>query len=336
MADGTKISWSDATWNPITGCSIKSPGCTHCYAMKLAGTRLAHHPSRAGLTREVNGNHVWTGEVRFNEGWLDQPTRWQRPRMIFVCAHADLFHEDVPDAWIDRVFAVMALSSRHTYQVLTKRSDRMRAYFTAPHSAPNVVAWQARVSGAIDELVPSRGPVSRAAKDRVLLQRFLPHVWIGVSAERQKEADERQEDLATIADIGWNTFCSYEPALGAVDWAGWGFLRWMISGGENGPRPTHPSWHRTTRDWCAAHGIPFHFKQWGSWIPGEVYSTRDGDTQHGGFTRCIDGEEHGGKPTHWWSGDTFGGEISVKVGVGKAGRLLDGREHNATPFATEA
>ena len=130
MADHTKIEWTDATWNPITGCSIVDAGCTNCYAMHLAGTRLKHHPSRAGLTRETGGRPKWTGEVRCNREWLDQPLRWRRPRMIFVCAHGDLFHESVPDDWIDQVFAVMALAPQHTFQVLTKRADRMHRYMT--------------------------------------------------------------------------------------------------------------------------------------------------------------------------------------------------------------
>ena len=107
MADGTHIEWTDATWNPVTGCSVVSPGCTNCYAMKLAGTRLKHHPSREGLTRETKAGPVWTGEVRFNREWLTQPLGWKRPRRIFVCAHGDLFAEGVPDEWIDQVFAVM-------------------------------------------------------------------------------------------------------------------------------------------------------------------------------------------------------------------------------------
>src|SRR3990167_5427848 len=98
--------------------------------MKLAGTRLKHHPSRAGLTRDTKAGPVWTGEVRFNEQWLDQPLRWKRPRRIFVCANGDLFAEGVPDEWIDRVFAVMQSASRHTFQVLTKRSERMHDYVT--------------------------------------------------------------------------------------------------------------------------------------------------------------------------------------------------------------
>lgn len=130
MADGTKIEWTDATWNPITGCSVVSPGCTNCYAMKLAGTRLKHHPTREGLTTDSKAGPVWNGKVRFNESMLLDPLKWRRPRMIFVCAHGDLFAENVPDEWIDQVFAVMALAPHHTFQVLTKRPERMRAYLT--------------------------------------------------------------------------------------------------------------------------------------------------------------------------------------------------------------
>ena len=104
MADRTKIEWTDATWNPIVGCSVLSPGCTNCYAMRLAGTRLKHIASRAGLTVESKAGPVWTGETRFDEQALTHPLRWRRPRKIFVCAHSDLFHPETPDAWIvDRV-----------------------------------------------------------------------------------------------------------------------------------------------------------------------------------------------------------------------------------------
>ncbi len=128
MADKTHIEWTDATWNPITGCSVVSPGCTNCYAMKLAGTRLQHHPSRVGLTVGSKTGPVWNGKVRRNREWLAQPLEWKKPRMVFVCAHGDLFHEDVPDDWILDVFTVMAIASRHTFQILTKRADRMRDF----------------------------------------------------------------------------------------------------------------------------------------------------------------------------------------------------------------
>lgn len=160
MADTTKIEWTDATWNPITGCTVHSAGCTNCYDMQLAGTRLRDHPSRMGLTRKVNGNHVWTGEVKFNEQWLLQPIQWKRPRDIFVCAHADLFHENVPDEWIDKIFAVMALAPWHRLQVLTKRSARMRAYCSDPETPFRIARAMATITGSPtepEELKPIEG-----------------------------------------------------------------------------------------------------------------------------------------------------------------------------------
>lgn len=225
MADHTHIEWTDATWNPITGCSIVSPGCADCYAMRLAGTRLAHHPSRAGLTREVNGHHVWTGEVRLNEQWLTQPLLWRRPRRIFVCAHGDLFHAAVPDEWIDRVFAVMALAPQHTFQVLTKRSARMREYIGDSFGARRAVAMEV-------EAVQAKVPTSR----RTLTAWPLPNVWLGVSAERQQEADARIPDLlATPAAV---RFVSAEPLLSHLD-----LSKWLNDGrresipSASGPRP---------------------------------------------------------------------------------------------------
>lgn len=218
MADTTKIEWTDATWNPVTGCSVVSPGCTNCYAMQLAGTRLKNHASRAGLTRESGGRPKWTGEVRFNEQWLDQPLRWRKPRRIFVCAHGDLFHENVPDKWIDRIFAVMALCPQHTFQVLTKRAGRMREY-----CSDNLAV---RVQNAVDNLepdgfwkFPGHEPWVISDFDRDGGQDRLPNVWLGVSVEDQQRADERIPDLlATPAAI---RFLSCEPLLGPIDLRQW-------------------------------------------------------------------------------------------------------------------
>ena len=212
MADNTHIEWTDATWNPVTGCSVTSPGCTNCYAMKLAGTRLAHHPSRKGLTTDTKAGPVWTGEVRLNEDWLTQPLKWKRPRRIFVCAHGDLFHENVPDEWIDRVFAVMALAPQHTFQVLTKRADRMRAY------------CQSRNSGGTSAIVAANALdnanwLSRelAVKSEPQFQNIwpLPNVWLGVSVEDQASADERIPYL--LKTPAFRRFLSCEPLLGPVD-----------------------------------------------------------------------------------------------------------------------
>jgi protein gp37 len=352
MADGSKIEWTNATWNPITGCSLASPGCTNCYAMKLAGTRMRNHESRKGLTIASKAGPVWNGEVRFNEQWLDEPLRWRRPRMIFVCAHGDLFHESVPDEWIDRVFDVMHRSRHHVFQVLTKRSARMREYVTNYTRLPNQIA-------AFYNL-----PTDGSTK----LYQPLPNVWLGVSVEDQQRADERVPDLlATPAAIRW---LSCEPLLGPVDLRNFdldfrpgfsGFysvnaltgrnedmcrpcadtasLDWIVVGGESGPgaRPMHPDWARSLRDQCAEAEVPFFFKQWGDWLPGEVYTeTLDGVT-HGGVSRFPDSPEPGatypGKPSHWWDGaDSFTpGQISVHVGKKVAGRLLDGIEHDGMP-----
>jgi protein gp37 len=257
MADHSLIEWCDSTWNIITGCSVLSPGCRGCYAMKLAGTRLRNHPSRAGLTEPSAAGPVWNGQVRFNEQWLDQPQRWKRPREIFVCAHGDLFHENVPDDWIDQVFAVMGECPWHTFQVLTKRSARMRAYLSAPgvHDRIEQVALRLLDAGKIRFVDDDPGwPLS--------------NVIMMVSAERQQEADERIPDL--LATPAARRGVSLEPLLGPISLSmrtdrielppG---LGWVITGGESGDRarPSHPDWFRSLRDQCAAAEVPFFLKQ---------------------------------------------------------------------------
>lgn len=207
MAGRSAIEWTDATWQPITGCSVVSPGCTNCYAMKLAGTRLRHHPSRKGLTVDSKSGPVWNGKVRFNEQWLTQPLGWKSPRRIFVCAHGDLFHEDVPDEWIDRVFAVMALAPQHTFQVLTKRAARMQAYINNARDRILIGGTTVRVTTARSYRSSTGIDVAKAWP--------LANVWLGVSAEDQRRADERLPHLlATPAAV---RFVSAEPLLGPID-----------------------------------------------------------------------------------------------------------------------
>lgn len=311
MASTTKIEWTSATWNIITGCMVKSPGCIHCYAQLLAGTRLKHHPSRAGLTHEVNGRHVWTGEVRFNEQWLDQPLRWTRPRDIFVVAHGDLAYERVTDEMLDRVFAVMILARQHRLQVLTKRPARLVEYLSQGRPLYDRIL---RAAEPLRRKMPRLGDVPI---DDPALGAFHRNIWIGTSVERQQEADERRPHLEALAKMGWNTWVSYEPALGPVDWSGWEFIKWMVSGNESGPqsRPGHPDWHRNTRDWCALNSIPFFFKQWGDWYP-------DGST-YGAPLTLYDGLHH-------WGGlgpDAY----SRRFGKKYAGALLDGIEWRQMP-----
>lgn len=312
MADGTKIEWTDATWQIVTGCSIVSPGCTNCYAMRLAGTRLAHHESRAGLTMDTKAGPVWTGEVRFNANWLEQPLHWKKPRMIFVAAHGDLFHEKVETAWLDQIFAVMALATQHTFQVLTKRPDRMANYIDGAHER---VLESARLLSQ---------EMSASMRDRPI-HWPLKNVWLGTSVEDQKRADERHLDMASVAYAGWTSWVSYEPALGPVDWSDWQFLSWMVSGGESGPsaRPSHPEWHRATRDWCAKHHVAYLFKQHGSWrhMPERAHFK---DSYREQWRRVESGMD-GIRPA-----------LVFDIGKKAAGRLLDGVEHNGFPEARAA
>ncbi|ORE90955.1 phage Gp37/Gp68 family protein [Aurantimonas sp. 22II-16-19i] len=350
MADGTRIEWTDATWNPITGCAVVSPGCTNCYAMKLAGTRLQHHPSRAGLTRPSKAGPVWTGEIRFNADWLDQPLRWRRPRMIFVCAHGDLFAEGVTDAMLDQIFAVMALCPQHVFQVLTKRPERMRDYLRI-RAGDFMLHWPdaARQAGAtlLD---------CRSVKELVFP---LPNVWLGVSVEDKTRADERIPILLdTPAAIRW---VSAEPLLGILSLneiklksgalidslssrrdgpyvASPSTLNWIIVGGEsgNGARPMHPDWARSLRDQCAAAGVPFLFKQWGEWAPGENCNRRQTHTEDVATFYSEDWSNPG------WHYGRIGVSASEemhrddepdlwRVGKHAAGRHLDGVTHDAFP-----
>jgi protein gp37 len=348
MADVTKIEWTGATWNPITGCSHESPGCIHCYAQTLAGGRLQHHPSRAGLTKDTKTGPVWTGEVRFNEEWLQQPIRWTKPRDIFVVAHGDLFHEAVPDEWIDRVFAIMALAPLHRFQVLTKRTDRMRAYIQNwPQGAGRIHHVRSAVFGILKP-DQSKGwsyldPEFTRAEEAVNRGRWpLPNVWLGTSVERQQEADKRREPLAALAAAGWNTWVSYEPALGPVDWSGWEFIRWLVDGGESGPkaRPSHPHWHYAARDFCLAHNIPYFFKQWGSWREfdhGSVDVEVDAGSEHAAsILACAINPgwlTSDGRFYHRQNDlpDDVPCRLMERVGKKAAGHLLDGVEWRGMP-----
>lgn len=337
MADNSGIEWTDATWNPITGCSVESPGCKHCYAMKLAGGRLQHHPSRTGLTVDTDAGPVWTGEVRLNAQWLDQPIRWSRRRMIFVCAHSDLFHPSVPDEWIDIVFGIMwaCLYGRdgepgHIFQVLTKRAARMREYLSIDRRE----AWaRAAVQyggdddpdGLYDQVALAEGP--------------HPRIWLGVSAENQATADERIPHLLqTPAAVRW---ISAEPLLGLVDLCaylmclcgkcgGEAPIHWVVAGAESGAgaRPMHPEWVRALRDQCAGADVPFLFKQWGEWLP------MSQQERSGAFPEVVADRANGapasGYPAvrvHQWSDGTE----SYRAGKHHSGRRLDGRFHDGYP-----
>jgi protein gp37 len=277
MAGKSNIEWCTDTWNPIVGCTIVSPGCTNCYAMKWAHSGMKAIKHYDGTTKVVNGHAIWTGLVRqAPEHILMAPLKWKKPRRIFVNSMSDLFHEDVPDEWIDMVFAVMALSPQHIFQVLTKRSKRMREYA----STDSGKAWndlrarwfRAATSKCPDGAVPLDFLVGNA------FRRYpLPNVWLGVSCEDQKRADERIPDLlATPAAV---RFVSAEPLLGPIDFSRHIEIRmpslyspvevnldWIIVGGESGPgsRPFNLAWGRSIIAQCKAAGVPVFMKQVGA------------------------------------------------------------------------
>lgn len=319
MSDKTRIEWTDATWNPVTGCTKVSEGCDHCYA-----ETIAHRFD--GTKAYPNGFDVTLRPER-----LDQPLRWKRPRKVFVNSMSDLFHRDVPDEYIARVFAVMALARKHTFQVLTKRPGRMRSLVSSP-AFLNAVRL-AHVYHQVADL---------PADHRELVPVWpLPNVWLGTSVENQKWADVRIPALLdTPAAV---RFLSCEPLLGSLDLftepcdhvryschdiGCWKALDWVIVGGESGPhaRPMHPAWARGLRDQCVSAGIAFHFKQWGEWAP--VF----GATGQGGINvlhhptgRVVnlttDGKPSTGRPGH----------PMVRVGKKAAGRELDGRTWDEYP-----
>jgi len=342
VADGTHIEWTDATANVINGCSLLSPGCTNCYAMRLAGTRMKHHPTREGLTIDTKAGPVWNGTVRFNEKALQDVLHWSKPRMIFWNAHGDLFHDSVPDEWIDRCFAVMALTPQHKHQVLTKRSARMREYMneSCGRIADAVMAMRKKLG-----IKSVLAPLPHVAPGAIWWP--LSNVWLGVSVEDQTRADERIPDLlATPAAVRW---ISAEPLLGPVDlnriheefdgglghswesaldgkrfsiWAGddedpmvpgHPKLDWVVVGGESGPnaRPMDIQWARSLRDQCQAAGTGFLFKQFGEWVP----AGHEADQGRSDW------------PAHRWND----GAVSFRVGKKQAGRLLDGVEHDGYP-----
>jgi protein gp37 len=239
MSDNSKIEWTDATWNPVTGCTRVSPGCDHCYALTLAER-----------FRGTPGHYFEHGfDVQLRPDKLDQPLRWKKPRKVFVNSMSDLFHKDIPDEYIARVFAVMALAPRHTFQVLTKRHGRMRSLLSSPEWSELLVDVQL----TDDEHWPRDLDPEQP----------LPNVWLGVSAEDQHWATIRLDALRqTPAAV---RFVSMEPLLGAIetDLAG---IDWVIVGGESGrgARPMNLDWARSIRDQCAAAGVAFHYKQQGS------------------------------------------------------------------------
>lgn len=320
----TGIQWTDETWNPVTGCAKVSPGCAHCYAEDVAD-RLwptqyppveyvtcseaagCSHPDDADCNPVTESRPRVFTDVLCHEDRLDQPLRWKTPRRIFVNSMSDLFHEDVPDAFIDRVFAVMALAPQHTFQVLTKRAERMRDYFTRQDR--HGFSRKSNINGAIwSQLGTTRGSkIKHGGNWQTELP--VPNVWLGVSVENQQFADERIPLLLqTPAAV---RFISAEPLLGPVDLHGARYetapgrfqgavsswkpaLDWVIVGGESGTaaRPFGIAWARSIIAQCRATGVACFVKQvgrrpfvadpetdWGVGAPDGTFGIRD---SHGG------------------------------------------------------
>lgn len=297
------ISWTDATWSPVTGCTKVSQGCKNCYAEREVESRWSKNPKSVFYGRSF-------GDVQCHLDKIEQPLHWKKPKKIFVCPRGDLFHDAVPDRFIADAFGVMATARQHTFQVLTKRPERMMKLLSSNEFTEAVVECLALYSD---------GP----------LQWPLPNVWIGVSVEDQQTVDERIPFLLrTPAAVRW---ISAEPLLGPVTfrWAKWhdysyrapgivhGHLDgmreidWVVGGGESGPdaRPMRPDWVRALRDQCKGAGVPFNFKQWGEWGPAPEIIDANGSLFH----RFDDGT--------WMQ----------RYGVKSTGRLLDGALHDEYP-----
>lgn len=305
MSATSTIEWTDATWNPVRGCTKISPGCKHCYAETFAERfrGVPGHPYEQGF------------DLRLVPGKLGDPFSWSRSRVVFVNSMSDLFldrsavNEDVPEGYIARVFGVMEAADWHVYQVLTKRAERMQKMMD-------------RRAAAL-----GRGP--------------KPNIWLGVSVEDRKYGLPRIEHLReTPAAV---RFLSVEPLLedlGTLDLRG---IDWVIVGGESGPgaRPMHPDWARSIRDQCVEHGVRFFFKQWGAhgpWVTEEWFTHGGSDrrahtwvARTGESGACWIYDDDGS----WvnYTGDPPEDGVAVMSNVGKkaAGRVLDGRTYDDMP-----
>lgn len=277
----SKIEWTDTTWNPMRGCSRVSEGCRHCYAERQAA-RFSTHALQdgdtpggvfAGFAQMTQSGPRWTGKVELIPSKLDEPLRRRKPRRIFVNSMSDLFHERLSDEAIAAVFGAMAACQHHTFQVLTKRPERMRRWF-------EWVAKELRGEAAmlLDCTTDALGLTVHGLGEFYARSRGaswpLPNVWLGVSVEDQATADERIPLLlATPAAL---RFVSYEPALEAVDFTGWLYdeepaapqpkIDWLIVGGESGPsaRPCDLAWIRSVVAQGREAGVSVFVKQLGA------------------------------------------------------------------------
>ncbi|KKM72097.1 hypothetical protein LCGC14_1423980 [marine sediment metagenome] len=363
----SKIEWTGETWNPVLGCSKVSAGCENCYALRDSW-RQAHHPKQVanyeGLTKKVGGKVQWTGKIRCIPDRLSKPLDEKKPTTYFVNSMSDLFHEGVPDEFIDQVFAVMALCPQHTFQILTKRPERMAEYFSGTGVAPRGIECPTKnhVLNVADRIAWRNFPrqferLEQSVKNGAF-KWPIPNVWLGVSVEDQATADERIPHLLnTPAAV---RFVSYEPALGPGDFALFldgprlagkladmiggdvaaindpcskERLDWIIAGGESGPgaRVCEIENIRSVVRQCRDAGVAVFVKQLGA---NPHYKKPNGrplcmarkPCGHGDWARSVALEDHKGGNWDEWPED-----LRVREMPKAAGRLLDGREHNGMP-----
>lgn len=223
----TSIEWTDATWNPVAGCTVLTAGCSNCYAMRMAARLEAMGLEKyKGLTRKSGGRAVWTGKIRVDSKSLEAPRGWTKPRRVFVNSMSDLFHPKVPQSFVLQVWQVMQSTPRHTYQILTKRPELMAAMLSDPQFS------------------------------------ILPNVWLGTSVEDDRVLGRLDALRAVPAAV---RFVSLEPLIGSVAAGDLTGIDWAIVGGESGPRSRtmKPEWVDEIEAMCQRSGTAFFFKQWG-------------------------------------------------------------------------
>lgn len=241
----TSISWTNETWNPLVGCSKLSVGCQKCYAAEAAkSARLQQFPQYQKVKD-------WDGTIEFVENQLLKPLSWRSPKKVFVCSMSDTFHANVKDEWLDQIFAIMAIACQHTFQILTKRPERMQQYLSDPVTVDRIKKAGYEFTHNMDCL--NNWP--------------LPNVWLGTSVENQKAADDRIPSLLKTPAV--LHFLSCEPLLEQVnlsDFLSHTMRQWVIIGGESGPgaRPCHIDWIRSLVQQCQQTKTAAFVKQLGS------------------------------------------------------------------------
>jgi protein gp37 len=345
MAANTGVDWANYSHPVIAGCDLESPGCIHCYAIKDAW-RMAHNPNPkisakyAGLVRKTDkGELVWTGKINFHEPSLLQPLTWRKPGRVFLTPEGDLFHPEVAVEAIDRILAVSALAQWHDWLILSKRTARMALYFLDPETPKRIA--RAAIALVIGQRLTGN---HRLALDRVshagITPWPLPNFWLITSVERQREADLRREPMRRLAQAGWLTGVSFEPALERVIWTGWEFLRWLVSGGESGAkaRISPIEAFRTAREFCSLATIAYNHKQNGAWIEteqlrGATFASRRrvSDDEFAASLHAEDGSVLYGGRRFLVRRSSEDRAFYARMGKKLTGRLLDGGLYDAYP-----